>query len=165
MSKHALDRYPHLRDMVAPDRAAAPSRGPRGMTGRGRIEQSIINYPKERAIPMVRYRPVMMLRGISKVVAIAFATSQIVRAAFAYVAQQIDVGVSPQTISLFSCVTCGLVSLWLQSDARRAFGFARDKGYVKTADDPSQGPQVAPDCPKRWLVMLHIELNPAAAGA
>ena len=114
---------------------------------------------------MVRSRPALMLRGFSKVVAIAFATNQILTAAFAYVAQQIDVGVSHQTITLFSCVTCGLITLWLQSDARRAFGLALEKGYVKTADDTSQGPQVAPDCPKRWLVVLHIELNPAAAGA
>jgi hypothetical protein len=85
--------------------------------------------------------------------------------AFAYVAQQIDVAVPHQTITLFSCVTCRLVTLWLQSDARRAFGFARDKGYVGTAGDTSQGLQVAADCPKRWLVVLHIELNPASAGA
>jgi hypothetical protein len=114
---------------------------------------------------MVRSRPALMLRGFSKVVAIAFATNQILTAAFAYVAQQIDVGVSHQTITLFSCVTCGLITLWLQSDARRAFGLALEKGHVKTADDTSQGPQIAPDCPKRWLVVLHIELNPAAAGA
>ncbi|MGF6899897.1 hypothetical protein P3T22_001146 [Paraburkholderia sp. GAS348] len=63
------------------------------------------------------------------------------------------------------CVTCGLLTLWLQSDARRAFGFAREKGFVKTVGERKQELQIAEDCPKRWLVILHIELNPAAIQA
>ncbi|MGF6776652.1 hypothetical protein [Paraburkholderia sp. GAS334] len=114
---------------------------------------------------MMRSKMAMMFRGLGKVVIIAFAANQILTVAFTYIAQQIDVGLPQQTVTLFSCVTCGLVSLWLQSDARRAFSFARDKGYVKPAGDPSQSLQIAADCPKRWLVVLHIELNPAANAA
>lgn len=107
----------------------------------------------------------MIFRGISKIVGIVFVVNQILTVAFAYAAQQIDVRLPHQAITLFSCVTCGLLTLWLQSDARRAFLLARAKGYVKTGGDTSQGLQVAAECPKRWLVVLHIELNPAAAGA
>lgn len=100
-----------------------------------------------------------------KVVAIAFVTNQVLTTIFTYVVQQLDASVPPQTIWLFSCVTCGLLSMWLQADARRAFGFAREKGFVKTGDDRKQALQIAANCPKRWLVILHTELNPAVTQA
>ncbi|WCM22825.1 hypothetical protein NDK50_33135 [Paraburkholderia bryophila] len=103
----------------------------------------------------------MMFRGMCKVVAIAFVTNQVLTTIFTYVAQQLDSALPHDTIWLFSCVTCGLLTLWLQSDARRAFGFAREKGFVMTGDG-KQALKIAEDCPKRWLVILHIELNPAA---
>jgi hypothetical protein len=114
---------------------------------------------------MTPSRPAMMLRGMCKVVAIAFVTNQVLTTIFTYVAQQLDANLPHETIWLFSCVTCGLLTLWLQADARRAFGFARAKGFVKTAGDKKQDLQIAEDCPKRWLVILHIELNPAAIQA
>jgi hypothetical protein len=107
----------------------------------------------------------MMFRGLCKVVAVAFVTNQVLTTAFTYVAQQLDSALPHDTIWLFSCVTSGLVTLWLQSDARRAFGFAREKGFVRKSGDATQGVQIAEDCPKRWLVILHIELNPTAMQA
>ncbi|CAE6729436.1 hypothetical protein [Paraburkholderia domus] len=114
---------------------------------------------------MAPSRSAMMFRGMCKVVAIAFITNQVLTTIFTYVAQQLDAAVPHDTIWLFSCVTCGLLTLWLQSDARRAFGFAREKGFVKKSGDRTPGLQIAEDCPKRWLVILHIELNPAAIQA
>jgi len=110
-------------------------------------------------------KPAMMFRGMCKVVAIAFFFNQVLTTIFTYVAQQLDAALPHETIWLFSCVTCGLLTLWLQSDARRAFGFAREKGFVKTGGDKKQDLQIAEDCPKRWLVILHIELNPAVIKA
>lgn len=114
---------------------------------------------------MTPSRPAMIFRGMCKVVAIAFVTNQVLTTIFTYVAQQLDAALPHETIWLFSCVTCGLLTLWLQSDARRAFGFAREKGFVKTVGERKQELQIAEDCPKRWLVILHIELNPAAIQA
>ena len=71
----------------------------------------------------------MMFRGMCKVVAIAFVTNQILTTLFTYLARQLDAALPDQALWLFSCVTCGLLTLWLQSDARRAFGFAREKGF------------------------------------
>lgn len=105
----------------------------------------------------------MLLRGFAKVMFIAFAVNEVLTAAFSVVARQIDLDLAQQSLTLFSYVTCILVSFWLQSDARRAFGFARDKGFVKQTDNPPQALQIAQDCPKRWLVVLHSELNPAVA--
>ncbi|KAA1010945.1 hypothetical protein FVF58_18325 [Paraburkholderia panacisoli] len=107
----------------------------------------------------------MMFRGMCKVVAIAFVTNQILTTLFTYLARQLDAALPDQALWLFSCVTCGLLTLWLQSDARRAFGFAREKGFVKKGGDRQPYVQIADDCPKRWLVILHIELNPAAVQA
>ncbi|WP_254699726.1 hypothetical protein [Trinickia violacea] len=108
-----------------------------------------------------RSRLTMLLRGMAKVIAIAFLANQVLTSVFTLAAQQIDPEISHQTIWLFSCMTCGLFTLWLQSDARRAYGFAREKGFVKSEDNAGQAAlQVAMDCPKRWLVILHIELNP-----
>jgi hypothetical protein len=67
---------------------------------------------------MVRPRPGMMFRGMLKVVLIAIAASQILTTAFTLLAHQIDPALSPEIISVFGFVTCGLVSMWLQADAR-----------------------------------------------
>jgi hypothetical protein len=49
-------------------------------------------------------------------------------------------------------------ALRLQSDARRAFGFAREKGFfAEAAGDRKQDLQTDGDCPKRWMVISHIE--------
>lgn len=104
----------------------------------------------------------MMFRGLCKVVAIAFVTNQVLTTIFTYFVQQLDSAPPHQAVWIFSCVTCGMVTLWLQADARRAFGFAREKGFVKKSGEDTQGVQIADDCPKRWLVVLHIELNPAS---
>jgi hypothetical protein len=111
---------------------------------------------------MMRPRPGIMFRGMLKVVLIAIVASQILTTAFTLLARQIDADLSPQIISVFGFVTCGLISMWLQADARRAFGFAKEKGFVAAARDGQPGPTIAADCPRRWLVVLHIELNPAA---
>ncbi|PLZ03531.1 hypothetical protein CY652_03830 [Burkholderia sp. WAC0059] len=106
----------------------------------------------------------MKFRGLGKVVFIAFVANEILTTAFVHVAQRLGLDPQDPFVTVFSCVTCGLVTFWLQSDARRAFGAARANGYVRKAGDAGKaGLQVAADCPKRWLVMLHIELNPAVA--
>ncbi|MFB9128297.1 hypothetical protein ACFFYR_35960 [Paraburkholderia dipogonis] len=111
---------------------------------------------------MTPSRPAMMFRGLCKVVTIAFVTNQVLTTIFTYCVQQLDSAPPHQAVWIFSCVTCGMVTLWLQADARRAFGFAREKGFVKKSGEGTQGVQIADDCPRRWLVVLHIELNPAS---
>jgi len=107
----------------------------------------------------------MRFRGLCKLIAIVFVTNQVLTTLFNYAAQQLDPALPPESLWIFSCLTCGLVTLWLQADARRAFGLAREKGFVKNGGDGKQDLQIAEDCPKRWLVILHVELNPAAMQA
>jgi hypothetical protein len=128
-----------------------------------------MNTPKRtgrQPVPMLYSRPLMMLRGMCKVIAIAFAVNQVLTTIFEYVAQQVDPGLPHQLVWLFSCMTCGLLTLWLQADARRAFAVARKQGFVElSGDKTTRVLLIDAGCPKRWLVILHVELNPAALGA
>lgn len=106
----------------------------------------------------------MFLRGMSKVMFIAVLANLFLTNLFEFLAEMLDLELDRQALVLFSYMTCGLLTMWLQSDARRAFAFARAHGYV-TAKDKNDGDlQVATDCPKRWLVILFLELNPGATG-
>jgi hypothetical protein len=53
------------------------------------------------------------------------------------------------------------VSYWVQDDARRAWVDACRHGHVRRgANGPLPGIEIARECPRRWLVVLHAELNP-----
>ena len=53
------------------------------------------------------------------------------------------------------------MSRWLVIDAGRAWSYACEQGYVRCGDRAGQPTiEVKPDCPKRWLVVMHSGLNP-----
>ena len=106
----------------------------------------------------------MRIRGIVKLVCIAIVANQVLTIAFAYVVQQLDPSAPGIIESIFSFVTCMLVSSWLQTDARRAYLAAREKGCITPVDKTNPHLKIAPECPRRWLVILHIEMNPGAVG-
>lgn len=62
----------------------------------------------------------MMFRGLCKVVAIAFVTNQALTTIFTYFVQQLDSAPPHQAVWIFSCVTCGMVTLWLHAGFERA---------------------------------------------
>jgi hypothetical protein len=99
-----------------------------------------------------------------KLLAVAVIANQVLTVIFAFVVEQVDPGTPALVTSVFSFLTCGLVSMWLQSDARRAYQLACEKGWVKPVDSANPAVRIAPDCPKRWLVTLHIEMHPAVVG-
>jgi hypothetical protein len=113
---------------------------------------------------VLKLHTAMRIRGIAKVISVAIIANQVLTVAFAYVVQQTDPSAPSLIISVFSFLTCGLVSMWLQSDARRAYLLAREKGCITPVDNTNPALKIAADCPKRWLVILHIEMNPAAVG-
>jgi hypothetical protein len=96
---------------------------------------------------------------------VTLAANRVLTKAFAYVAQQVDPGLTVTYRLIFSCVTCALVGYWLQADARHAWCNALDKGYIgsRHAENDEDLLKIADNCPKRWLVVLHIELNPDLA--
>lgn len=95
---------------------------------------------------------------------IATVANDILNFVFTYLAQRIDPDFPLGTVSVFSFATCVLVGLWFQSDVRKAYFFARTKGYIAPVDGMNRTPRIAANCPKRWLVVLYIELNPALVG-
>ncbi|MGH8778072.1 hypothetical protein [Paraburkholderia sp.] len=106
-----------------------------------------------------------VFRGIAKVVFIVFACNQILIVAFGWMARQFDANVSDRAILIFGLVTSGLLSFWLQADAQRAFAFARKNGFIKSGPPRSGTVAIADNCPKRWLVVLYIDLHPVVPRA
>lgn len=107
----------------------------------------------------------MRWRGWLKLMLFTLAVNQLLTALFLFAAQWLDfeVGQTPELV--FSCVTCMFVSRWIAADARMAWEHAKREGFVGTAMDAAKGKSVAlaAQCPKRWLVVLHLELNPHLA--
>ncbi|WP_232288906.1 hypothetical protein [Burkholderia oklahomensis] len=102
----------------------------------------------------------MRVRGLAKVVFITIATSQALTAAFASLVHVVGCDVEPGPLLLFNFVSCALVSFWLQTDAQRAYLEAQSSGRLRKPPNADALPDVPLDCPKRWLVILNIELNP-----
>ncbi|MBB3259261.1 hypothetical protein F4827_004136 [Paraburkholderia bannensis] len=104
----------------------------------------------------------MRWRGWLKVVTLTMAVDQLLIAVFTFAARSLDPGIGEMPTLIFSCITCMLVSNWLVSDARAAWVSAKSSGYIGTAIDAVKGESVviAARCRRRWLVVLHIELNP-----
>ncbi len=113
---------------------------------------------------MLSMSAAMRIRGIVKLVCIAIMANQILTMIFSCVVTQLDPATPGIVTSIFSFATCMLVSSWLQTDARRAYLLAREKGCITPVDKSNPALRIAADCPRRWLVILHIEMNPAAVG-
>ncbi|WP_042338442.1 hypothetical protein [Paraburkholderia ferrariae] len=108
-----------------------------------------------------RIRAAMRGRAFLKIVLVTIVFSQVLSTLFGAAAQALDPDVSAMPSLVFSCVTCALVSFWLQADARNAWRHAREHGHIrKGAQGPLPGIEIARECPRRWLVVLHAELNP-----
>lgn len=110
----------------------------------------------------LRQKAAMRTRGWLKLALFTIVANQILTSLFAYGAQQIDAELTLIPILVFSCASCALVSYWLQEDARRAWHYALENGYVGSGRPRSARDElpIAGNCPKRWLVTLHLELNP-----
>ena len=139
--------------------------GDDGSLGKRNDKQTNIHQRSVKSTQIVlKLHTAMRIRGTAKVVCVAIVANQVLTTLFAYVVQQLDPSAPTIITTIFSFLTCGLVSIWLQSDARRAYLLAREKGCITPVDKTNPALKIAPDCPKLWLVVLHIEMNPAAVG-
>jgi hypothetical protein len=105
----------------------------------------------------------LWLRGIAKMVTLALLANQVLTLIFSIGAHQVDPDVDAHIITLFSVVTSLLAGVWLQADARRAYLHAKAQNLIRASQDTSTPWPWAldPACPRKWLVTLHLELNPA----
>ncbi|KAG8154897.1 hypothetical protein [Burkholderia catarinensis] len=107
-----------------------------------------------------RVRAALRLRGVIKLTLITIAVAHALT--FAFESLLVAAGFAPDaaTLLLFRFVTCALVSFWLQADALRAYRYAAQHGFVTVPGPHGDAVDVAPQCPKRWLVVLSLQLEP-----
>ncbi|MBY4722172.1 MULTISPECIES: hypothetical protein [Burkholderia] len=114
-------------------------------------------------VRQARVRAARRLRGVLKLTLLTIAVAQAL--AFAFESLLVMAGFAPDaaTVLLFRFVTCALVSFWLQADALRAYQYAAQHGFVTVPGVHGDPADIAPQCPKRWLVMLSLQLDPRGA--
>jgi hypothetical protein len=107
-----------------------------------------------------RLQAALRLRGIAKIVLVTLGMGELLTIAFSYCAGLTGHGADQGAALLFNFVSCALVSYWLQADARRAYRDAKANDRLGPPRARHDAPQVDSACPNRWLVVLHLELNP-----
>ncbi|MDN7906666.1 hypothetical protein QZM18_21450 [Burkholderia diffusa] len=112
------------------------------------------------ALRHARTRAALRMRGLVKLTVVTIAVTQLLTLVFE--ALLVAVGYAPEaaTLLLFRFVTCALVSFWLQADASRAYRHAAKRGLVTMSGEHGELIEIAPQCPKRWLVVLNLQLEP-----
>ncbi|VWB27034.1 hypothetical protein BAR24066_01123 [Burkholderia arboris] len=111
-------------------------------------------------VRQARVRAALRLRGVMKLTIVAIAVAHALT--FAFEGLLVTAGFAPDAaaVLLFRFVTCALVSFWLQADALRAYRYAAQHGFVTVPGTSGEPIDVAPQCPKRWLVVLNLQLDP-----
>ncbi|MDR0242292.1 MAG: hypothetical protein LBJ65_11890 [Burkholderia sp.] len=107
-----------------------------------------------------RVRAALRLRGVMKLTLVTIAVAHALTFAFDSLLVAAGFGPDAATVLLFRFVTCALVSFWLQADALRAYRYAVEHGFVTVPGAHGDPVDVAAQCPKRWLVVLNLQLEP-----
>jgi hypothetical protein len=101
-----------------------------------------------------------------KIVALVVLVNQILTTTFAFLAHENHPDIALGLTTLFSLLLCAILSVWIRSDAKYAWLHARDAGFLSCAEiRGGRTVWIRPGCPKRWLVVLHIELEGGFAAA
>ncbi|WP_414142764.1 hypothetical protein [Burkholderia cepacia] len=112
------------------------------------------------AVRQARVRAALRLRGVLKLTIVTIAVAHVLT--FVFDNLLVVAGFAPDAaaVLLFRFVTCALVSFWLQADALRAYQYAAQHGFVTAPGMHGSPVDVAPQCPRRWLVVLSLQLDP-----
>jgi hypothetical protein len=105
-----------------------------------------------------RKQTAIRVRGELKLIGLSIAITSIL--AFVLANTIPDLAHGPAAFMSFGAFTTLLAAGWIRHDAGRAFQFAAVNSYLGFEGNPPRVISIAQDCPKRWLVLLHIELNP-----
>ncbi|RQS58148.1 hypothetical protein [Burkholderia sp. Bp8986] len=112
------------------------------------------------ALRHARTRAALRMRGLVKLTVITITVTQLLTLAFDSLLVLLGDTPEAATLLLFRFVTCALVSSWLQADASRAYRHAAQNGLVTVPGAHGDLIEIAPQCPKRWLVVLSLQLEP-----
>ncbi|CAN0628424.1 conserved protein of unknown function [Burkholderia multivorans] len=120
---------------------------------------------REAPARLARLRAALRLRGIAKLAVVTIASAHLLTIAFE--CALVSAGFTPDATTLlaFRFISCALISYWLQSDSLRAYRHASQHGLVTIQIADDEPVRVAPHCPKRWLVLLHVQLDPRLLSA
>ncbi|PCE29971.1 hypothetical protein BZL54_22675 [Burkholderia ubonensis subsp. mesacidophila] len=112
------------------------------------------------ALRNARLRAAIRLRGLAKLALVTIAVAHLLTLAFEFAL--VSAGFVPEaaTLLLFRFISCALVSYWLQADALRACRDALELGFIAFGGPDEEPVRVAPRCPRRWLVLLNLQLDP-----
>ncbi|MEX3936462.1 hypothetical protein AB4Y32_32610 [Paraburkholderia phymatum] len=96
------------------------------------------------------------------IVVLVVLVNQILTTTFAQNHPDIALGLT----TLFSFALCTILSAWMRSDAKHAWLHARDEGFLSSAEiRGGRTVWIRQDCPRRWLVVLHIEFEGGLAAS
>lgn len=113
-----------------------------------------------------RYRQAPRTRALLKIIVLVVLVNQILTASFAFLAHENHPDIALGLTTLFSFLLCAILSAWIRSDAKHAWLHARDAGLLSSAlIRGGRTVWIRHDCPRRWLVVLHIELEGGLAAS
>jgi len=99
-------------------------------------------------------------RALARVGLLLVLVNPIFTSAFAFLAHRNHPDVALGITTLFSFALCAIMGLWIRADAKHAWEDARESGLVSPAAIQQGGlVRVRRDCPRRWLVVLYVELQ------
>lgn len=99
-------------------------------------------------------------RALVKIAVLVVLVNQILTISFAQVARRNHPDIALGLTILFSFLLCAILSAWIRSDAKHAWLHARDAGFLSSAEiRGGHTVWIRQDCPRRWLVVLQIELE------
>ncbi|KVN03809.1 hypothetical protein WL88_20855 [Burkholderia diffusa] len=105
-------------------------------------------------------RTALSMRGLVKLTDITIAVTQILTLVFDALLVAVDYAPETATLPLFRFVTCALVSFGRQADVSRAYRHAAQRGLVTMSGAHGELIDIAPQCPKRWLAVSSLQLEP-----
>ena len=104
-------------------------------------------------------RPAVRRKAIVRIAILIILINQLLTTAFAFVVHRNHPDVALGLTTLFSFGLCVVLSVWIRSDAKHAYQNACALGYVSHLAGPARSVRIAPGCPRRWLAVLHVELQ------
>ncbi|MEX3811244.1 hypothetical protein AB3X96_13390 [Paraburkholderia sp. BR13439] len=92
--------------------------------------------------------------------------NQILTTAFAFLAHSNYPDVAFGLTTLFSVALCAVLIVWIRTDGKHAWEDAVESGFVSpVAIARGSAVVIRPECPRRWLVVLHVEWEGGFAAA
>jgi hypothetical protein len=107
-------------------------------------------------------KPAIRRKALIRIAILVIVINQLMTTAFAFVVRRSHPDVALGLTTLFSFALCVILSIWIRSDAKYAYEAACKQGYVSRLAGRARDVRIARECPRRWLVVLYVELQGSA---